>query len=76
MIITARELRNQKLERLRSGQNAYTESNEVIRLLQRDIANENLDVLVERTSSGCWFVPADNNSRSTLTSQEYDPYCD
>ena len=68
MIITARELRNQKLERLRSGHNAYTESDEVIRLLQRDIARENLDILFERTSSGCWFIPVENNSRSALTS--------
>ena len=68
MIITARELRNQKLERLRSGHNVYTESNEVIRLLQRDIAKENLDILCEQTSSGCWFTPIKNNTRSALSS--------
>ena len=68
MIITARELRNQKIERLRNGHNAYTESDEVIRLLQRDIARENLEIIVERTSSGCWFIPVKNNSKSALTS--------
>ena len=68
MIITARELRNQELERLRSGHNAYTESDEVIRLLQRDIAKENLDVLCERTSSGCWFIPVKNSNKNALTS--------
>lgn len=57
MIILDRTLCNQKMESLKKGQNAFAESEKLIHLIEKEVARENLDVLFERTSSGCWITP-------------------
>lgn len=58
MVISTQDLCEQKLINLKNGNNAYAESEELIRLLERRIRRENLDVILDRTSSGCWFIPS------------------
>ena len=57
MIIEPKVLVKQKIEQLKNGKNAYAESEEVLRLLKRDIARENLNVIFDETRDGCWIYP-------------------
>lgn len=57
MIIEPKTLVKRKIEQLRNGETAFAESDEVIRILKRDIARENLEVIIDETPSGCWFYP-------------------
>lgn len=57
MIIPTKSLVNEKMERLKNGETAFAESDEVIRILERDIARENLNVVFDRTPAGCWITP-------------------
>ncbi|MCF3943348.1 hypothetical protein [Oceanobacillus alkalisoli] len=57
MVIPRKSLLNQKIEQLKNGENAFAESAELIRLLERDIARENLNVVFDKTPAGCWIIP-------------------
>lgn len=52
-----RIIREQKINLLRNGFSAYAESAELIRLIKRDIFRYALNVFYDETSSGCWFIP-------------------
>lgn len=65
MIIRERTLCNQKMESLKNGQNAFAESENLIHLIEKEVARENLDVLFERTPSGCWITP-NNRIENTM----------
>lgn len=57
MILDRRELAQSKLALLEKGYSAYTDSDEVARLIKREIKKRNLEVMEERTSIGSWFIP-------------------
>ncbi|SFD60703.1 hypothetical protein SAMN05216238_102391 [Lentibacillus persicus] len=57
LVINKRRLRDAKIERLKEGKNAYTESAELTRLVQQQIQRENLNVVCDQTNTGCWFIP-------------------
>ncbi|GGN48927.1 MULTISPECIES: hypothetical protein [Oceanobacillus] len=57
MVIPTKSLLNQKIEQLKNGENAFAESPELIRLLERDVAKENLNVVFDKTPAGCWIIP-------------------
>lgn len=57
MIISDRELCNQKIESLKNGHNAFAESEKLIGRIEKAVAEENLEVLFERTPAGCWITP-------------------
>lgn len=57
MIIEPKTLVKQKIEQLKNGKNAFAETEEVIRLLKRDIARENLKVIFDETPDGLWIYP-------------------
>lgn len=61
MIIRERTLCNLKMESLKNGHNAFAESENLIHLIEKEVARENLDVLFERTPSGCWITPINGN---------------
>lgn len=50
-----------KLEQLNKGQTAYAESRELIRLVKREIENQQIPVFTDETESGCWFIPQKNS---------------
>ena len=62
MIITNRELCNQKMESLKSGYNAFVESEKLLELVEREVEKENIQVVIEKTSAGCWIIPASEKS--------------
>lgn len=57
MIIPNKLLANQKMEQLKKGENAFAESGEVLRILERNIAREKLDVVMDKSPAGCWIIP-------------------
>lgn len=59
MVINRREMARAKVEKLKNGFSAFSETQEVTELMERYIKEENLDVHVDKTSLGCWFIPAD-----------------
>ncbi|WP_405102512.1 hypothetical protein [Oceanobacillus sp. FSL H7-0719] len=57
MIISDRELCNQKIASLKNGHNAFAESEKLIHRIEKAVAEENLEVFFERTPAGCWIIP-------------------
>lgn len=57
MVIPRKSLLMQKIDQLKNGENAFAESEELMRLLKRDIARENLQVTIDRSPAGCWIIP-------------------
>ena len=65
MVISRREMARAKVEKLKNGFSAFSETQEITELMERYIKEENLDVHVDKTSLGCWFIPADKESEHT-----------
>ncbi|MDC3412642.1 hypothetical protein NC797_05655 [Aquibacillus sp. 3ASR75-11] len=57
MLIMNRRLVEDKVNTLLEGYSAYAETQEIIRLIKRDIAKHNISVVCDETESGCWFIP-------------------
>jgi len=55
--INLRRLRDEKIDQLKNGHNAYAETDELVRLMKRAIEKENLQVQCDNTDTGCWFIP-------------------
>jgi hypothetical protein len=60
MILDRRELAKSKLALIEKGFSAYTDSEEVARLIKRELKKRNLEVIEEKTSIGSWFIPINN----------------
>ncbi|MEF2291487.1 MULTISPECIES: hypothetical protein [Virgibacillus] len=63
-VISRRQQRDEKIARLKQGDSAFAESQELIRLIKRDIEKEHLEVICEETASGCWFIPKNRSKTS------------
>ncbi|TCT24977.1 hypothetical protein EDD68_10444 [Melghiribacillus thermohalophilus] len=46
-----------KMNQLRNGYTAYAETEELIRLLKRRLKKQNMNVLMDQTENGVWFIP-------------------
>lgn len=57
MIINQRQMARAKVERLRSGFSAFSETAIVTELIEKYIKDENLNVVIDKTPIGCWFIP-------------------
>ncbi len=60
-VIHTQRIANDKIALLMNGYSAFAESEEVIRLVNRRIHRNNLNIIVERTNVGCWFIPEQLN---------------
>ncbi|HZW67092.1 MAG TPA: hypothetical protein VFF20_00550 [Pseudogracilibacillus sp.] len=60
-VLDRREMRDDKIRQLKEGRSVYAESAELIRLIKRGIEKENLQVKLEQTDGGCWFIPNEND---------------
>lgn len=56
-ILSRRQMRDNKIEKLKEGHCVYAESTDLIRLLKRGIEKENLNVQLDQSNGGCWFTP-------------------
>ena len=62
-VLDRRKMRDEKIARLKTGQTVYAESQEFIRIIKRGIEKEELQVSLEETDAGCWFIPVQGNKR-------------
>jgi hypothetical protein len=60
MVISRREMARAKVEKLKSGFSAFSETSEVTELMERYIKEQNLHVTVDKTLRGAWFIPEQN----------------
>ncbi|HLR53324.1 MAG TPA: hypothetical protein VK078_01205 [Pseudogracilibacillus sp.] len=56
-VMDPQKIREEKLQTLKDGVTVYAETEEFIRMLKRGIEREGLDVIIDKSSSGSWFVP-------------------
>ena len=52
-----RRMRDEKIAQLKKGTTVFAETNELIRLIKRDIEKEHMNVYYDNTAKGCWFIP-------------------
>lgn len=64
MIMSAKEIALAKVRRLQNGYSAFAESNEMIRLIKRECKKLNVDVQIDETHLGSWFIPTKQNEKS------------
>ncbi|RXT04794.1 hypothetical protein [Ammoniphilus sp. CFH 90114] len=57
MIINQRDMARAKLERLKNGFSTFSETYQVTELLEKYIRDQHLQVHIDRTSFGNWFIP-------------------
>lgn len=62
-VLDRREMRDDKIRQLKEGRSVYAESEELIRLIKRGIEKEQIQVKLEQTDGGCWFIPHENNDK-------------
>ncbi|GAA5346823.1 hypothetical protein CLV97_10953 [Planifilum fimeticola] len=65
MIINRKSLARKKLESLKRGYSAYAETEEVARLIEKELAHLNMPVYIDRTPIGWWFIP-EKTKQTTL----------
>ncbi|WEG14907.1 hypothetical protein PU629_05885 [Pullulanibacillus sp. KACC 23026] len=58
MVFDRHQLAESKLQLIEKGYSAYTDSQEVARLVRREIEKRKLNVLEELTPIGFWFTPS------------------
>jgi hypothetical protein len=56
-----KEIAKAKVKRIQDGYSAFAESNEMVRLIKRELSKLNLDVLVDETDIGSWFIPIEKH---------------
>lgn len=57
MIINQREMARAKVERIKNGFSAYSETTQVTELIEKYVSQQGLRVHIDKTSVGCWFIP-------------------
>ncbi|MFC4022550.1 hypothetical protein ACFOUV_01800 [Oceanobacillus longus] len=62
--INLRRMRDEKIEQLKKGNNAFAETDELIRLMKRAIDKECLHVELDEADAGCWFIPMSSSKTS------------
>ncbi len=57
MIISQREMARAKIERLKGGLSAFSETAQVTERIEKYIQEHGLRVHIDRTPFGNWFIP-------------------
>ncbi|MBO8156469.1 MAG: hypothetical protein H0Z32_08425 [Bacillaceae bacterium] len=57
MIIDRHKQLEEKMGQLQNGYTAYAETEELIRLLKRRLQKQDMNVLMDHTDNGVWFIP-------------------
>jgi len=68
LAISRRRLAETKLEQLKKGYGTYAETKEVARLIEAQLAKLPLNVHIDRTPVGCWYVPEESEGDSDESS--------
>ncbi|WP_222599365.1 hypothetical protein [Aquibacillus kalidii] len=57
------QMAREQISRLQKGFSAYAESEDLVRLIKREIEIMELPVICEETEIGYWFFPASPNQK-------------
>ncbi|OIJ12406.1 hypothetical protein BKP37_13275 [Anaerobacillus alkalilacustris] len=57
MIISRRKLARLKVEQIKSGYSAYTESKEIAFYIKKELEKLGISVFEDVTNIGFWFIP-------------------
>ncbi|OIJ10947.1 hypothetical protein BKP35_12730 [Anaerobacillus arseniciselenatis] len=57
MIISRRKLARLKVERIKAGYSAFTDSQEVASYIKKELAKSGIPVFEDATNLGYWFIP-------------------
>lgn len=60
-VIDLRRIRDDKINKMMQGQSVYAETSEMIRLLNRAIKRQSLNVRVDYANGGYWFMLKEND---------------
>ncbi|MCF6094625.1 hypothetical protein L1765_11700 [Microaerobacter geothermalis] len=61
MVINQKAIARAKVEKLKNGFSAFTETAAVTELVEKEVNKLGLRVHVDKTSKGCWFIPIKEN---------------
>ncbi|WP_096436093.1 hypothetical protein [Alteribacter populi] len=56
-IMSRSKLAKEKVKKIQAGFSAFAESKEVSDLIKKEIDTIGLDVIVDQTTLGSWFIP-------------------
>ncbi|GGE17293.1 hypothetical protein GCM10011571_18710 [Marinithermofilum abyssi] len=70
LIISRKKLARAKLEKLKRGYSAFAETEEVAELIEKELDGLDLQVHIDRTSVGTWFIP---KGRDMITPSQCPP---
>jgi hypothetical protein len=57
MIINRKQMVRDKLKQIIAGYSAYAETKEVAAMLDKELQLLNIEVYVDHTDKGSWFIP-------------------
>jgi putative aminopeptidase FrvX len=57
MVINRKEMARAKLKQLKNGFSAFAETSEVAEIIEKELAKLDLNIHVDRTPMGSWFIP-------------------
>ncbi|WP_102345298.1 hypothetical protein [Bacillus sp. Marseille-P3661] len=64
LVISTTTLVRTKVEQIKSGFSAFTETGEIARLIKRELLSLKVEVHIDETDKGYWFIPIE---RKTIT---------
>jgi hypothetical protein len=57
MVINRKEMARAKIEQLKKGFSAFAETSEVTEIIEKELVNLDLNIHVDHTPMGSWFIP-------------------
>lgn len=64
MIINRRQLVRDKVQQIMGGYSAYAESKVVAAMLKKELFIRKIDVYVDKTDKGFWFIPVTEKAQA------------
>lgn len=56
-VMSRTKLAKEKVKAIQAGYNAYAETEEISRLIKKELKSLGIDVIEDKSSLGCWFIP-------------------
>lgn len=59
MIISPKKIAQAKVKKLKDGYSAFAETEKVATLIRKQLEDQEIHVIVDKTEHGYWFIPKD-----------------
>jgi hypothetical protein len=57
MIMNQKKIALAKVNHIQNGYSAFSENQELTRLIKRELTRQNIDIIEDATNVGSWFIP-------------------